>query len=229
MAKLDLPNLIATLPLLAGLPSEDLHTLLEGCREIRVRSGNLLVERGAPGDGFFIIVVGRLKLSIPSASGHEKVVEMLGPKQSFGEAITLLGETFFMSAQALEDTLVLHFSREAVLNVCARSAAFNNRLLLDMSQRWLTVMRDLKAFSLQSAAERVVSFLLECPIDNSSGELRIELPANKNLIASRLNLKPETLSRVFAKLALAGLIRVDGRLVYIRDLPSLREYEDSHH
>jgi Mn-dependent DtxR family transcriptional regulator len=44
------------------------------------------------------------------------------------------------------------------------------------------------------------------------------------VIASRLNLSPETLSRIFAELSRAGLIDVDGRAVKISAVTQLREY-----
>ncbi len=225
MAKLDLHNLLLNLPLFAGLEEADIQLLLNGCREVRVRSGGHLVERGTHCDGFFVVVVGKLKLSIPSASGQEKVVELVGPRQSFGEAVTVLNQPFFMNAQALEDTLLLHFDRKTVLQLCAQSTSFSQRLLVDMCERWLGLMKDVEAFSLQSAAERVVSFLLERPLESTDNGFKLELPANKNLIASRLNLKPETLSRIFSKLTCAGHIRVDGRTVHIQNPESLRKLD----
>jgi CRP-like cAMP-binding protein len=75
--------------------------------------------------------------------------------------------------------------------------------------------------------QRVVGFLLEQGADavavDPGGE--IELPATKQVIASRLNLTPETLSRVFHALSGAGLITVSGKQVTIHDIRRLRDHQ----
>jgi len=58
----------------------------------------------------------------------------------------------------------------------------------------------------------------------TSGQAAFILPASKQVIASRLNLSPETLSRIFAELSRAGLIDVDGRAVKVSAVTQLREY-----
>jgi CRP-like cAMP-binding protein len=51
------------------------------------------------------------------------------------------------------------------------------------------------------------------------------LPTSKQVIASRLNLTPETLSRVFHDLTERGLIQVSGKVVSILNVNSLREFD----
>ena len=60
--------------------------------------------------------------------------------------------------------------------------------------------------------------------DVAEGRAEIDLPASKLIIASRLNVTPETLSRVQHDLIEAGLISVHGRHIVIHDVRRLREY-----
>ena len=60
-------------------------------REKRLVRGETLFHRGAPaGDGFWVIVLGQIKLAFPATNGNEKVLTKLGAKQSCGEAQMLL-------------------------------------------------------------------------------------------------------------------------------------------
>jgi len=49
------------------------------------------------------------------------------------------------------------------------------------------------------------------------------LPAPKQVIASRLNLTPETLSRIFNELSAANIIEVKGKKITVNDIQRLRD------
>ena len=50
-----------------------------------------------------VVVYGRIKLSFVSASGMEKVVDIISPGESFGEAVMFLEKPHVVTAQALAD------------------------------------------------------------------------------------------------------------------------------
>ncbi|WP_217995029.1 Crp/Fnr family transcriptional regulator [Methylogaea oryzae] len=82
----------------------------------------------------------------------------------------------------------------------------------------------MEAYSLHSSAQRVIGYLLEQCAEEGDGQAELSLPTSKQVVASHLNLKPETLSRIFHDLAEAGLITVSGKQITIHDLRRLREF-----
>jgi CRP-like cAMP-binding protein len=102
-------------------------------------------------------------------------------------------------------------------------------MLASMSMRLHSLMRDVESYSLRSSAQRVIGYLLQhCPNQGKGacvGSVEITLPTSKQIIASRLNLTPETLSRIFRDLVEAKLISVQSRHVTINDFKRLREYD----
>lgn len=187
----------------------------------------MLFQKGDMPKGFFIIVFGQVKLAFPSSQGNEKVVEIIGPRQSFGEAVVFMDKPYPVFAEALSDTLLLHISKEAVLRLLETDVTFARAMLAGLAMRLHSLIGDVESYSLRSSAQRVIGYLLQhCPHEDECNEqLEFMLPTSKQVIASRLNLTPETLSRIFHDLAEGGLIEVHGRQIMVPDLARLREYD----
>lgn len=91
-----------------------------------------------------------------------------------------------------------------------------------------TLIQDVETYTQQRSAQRVISFLRQCcekAQDEADGGVAITLPAAKHVIASRLNLSPETLSRILHDLSQAELIAVQGKQITVNSLERLRNYE----
>lgn len=195
---------------------------------MRLDKGRQIFSKGDAVQGFHVVVYGQVKLFLPSVQGNEKVVEIIGPQQSFGEAVMFLGKPYPVSAEALADTLLLHVSRESILGLLETDTSFARRLLAGLSMRLHSLLLDVESYSLRSSTQRVIGFLLQ---HSDAGEaesaevLNLTLPTSKQVIASRLNLTPETLSRIFSELTARDLIEVQGRAIRILDVPRLRNFE----
>ena len=217
-----IPELLSHAPIFRGLPQEDLAAIAAGTREVRAARGEAIFHRGDPCEGFHIVAVGRVKLALVSPSGDEKVVEIIGPGMSFGEALMFMGRPYIVDATALADCLLLHVSRETLFAQIDRDPALARRMLAGLSMRMHMLMKDVEAFSLHSATQRVIGYLARLEDDGANG--RVTLPAQKALVASRLNLTPEYFSRILHELAERRLIRVEGRDIEILDAEGLRAF-----
>jgi CRP-like cAMP-binding protein len=87
-----------------------------------------------------------------------------------------------------------------------------------------TLVAQVEQLKAQTGPQRVADFLLElarAPV----GSCSVELPYDKVLIAGRLGMKPESLSRAFAKLRDQG-VRIQQNSAEIEDVESLRGYAE---
>lgn len=224
--KLDIAQILRRIPLFQELSQEQIEHLATQTREKRLHKGEMLFQKGDQPRGFYAIVYGQMKLAFPSASGNEKVVEILGPQQSFGEAVMFMDRPYPVFAESLADTLLLHIARQAVFEMLETDASFARRMLAGLALRLHGLIRDVESYSLRSSAQRVIGFLLQrMSGGDESGDVEIKLPTSKQVIASRLNLTPETLSRIFHDLAAHRLITVHGKHVTVHGVRRLREYE----
>jgi CRP-like cAMP-binding protein len=220
-------DFVRNLPLFRDLDENELAAIGAATVEQRVPAGTVLFRRDDPCDGFHVIVIGRVKLALLAPAGAEKVVEILGPGQSFGEAAMFLGKRHTLYAEALADSLLLFVHSGAMLEAIGRNPELARRMLDEMSQRLYHLVADIEAYTMKSATERVTGYLLAAlPVDADKEQpADIQLAASKSVLASRLNITREHFSRILHELSQSGLIRVSGRNIRVLDLAKLRDHK----
>jgi CRP-like cAMP-binding protein len=223
----DLPRYLSVLPLFTDLSRPELERLALGCQLRRLSRGDNVFRVGEPCEEFHVTVTGQIKLFAISPAGQEKVIELVGPGNSFAEALMFTGKPYIINAQALTDSLLLTVKKDAVVGEIERDARFAMRMLAGISRRLHGLVHDVEAYALHSGVQRVIGYLLRDQIaeDCVSGEvITVSLPVSKATIASRLSLTPEYFSRVLHELEAAGLVRIDKRDVLILDPRRLAAY-----
>lgn len=243
----DLPRYLAVLPLFQEMTPPELERLAAGCRLRRLGRGDPVFRVGEPCEEFHVTVMGQVKLYAISPAGQEKVIELIGPGNSFAEALMFTGKPYIINAQALTDTLLLSVGKAVVFGEIERDPRFAMRMLAGISRRLHGLVHDVQAYALHSGVQRVIGYLLRdlpddlpdsaaAPLDAAAGcttlcqehgrgrELRVSLPVSKATIASRLSLTPEYFSRVLHELEAAGLITIDKREIRIPDTERLARY-----
>jgi CRP-like cAMP-binding protein len=185
---------------------------------------------GEPCEEFHVTVTGQVKLFAISPGGQEKVIELVGPGNSFAEALMFTGRPYIVSAQTLSESLVLTVKKSAVLAEIEHDSRFALRMLAGISRRLHGLVHDVEAYALHSGLQRVIGYLLrdQEAEDCVSGEvITISLPVSKATIASRLSLTPEYFSRVLHELEAAHLIEIDKRDIRILDAARMARYPAS--
>ena len=230
MRQFDVPRYLSVLPLFNDMSPAELEGLAGGCTLHRLARGEAVFRVGEPCEAFHVTVMGQVKLFAISPAGQEKVIELVGPGQSFAEALMFTDKPYIINAQALTDTLLLTVQKSAVLAEIDRDRRFALRMLAGISRRLHALVGDVEAYALHSGLQRVIGYLLrdQAPEDEASnGEVTVSLPVSKATIASRLSLTPEYFSRVLHELESKGLIEVDKRDIRIRDPQALARYHTS--
>lgn len=223
--KLDIPHVVAGLPLFEQLPPAQQAGIAAECRERRLDKGGMLFHKGDPARGFFVVIRGQIKLAFPAPQGNEKVVGIVGPRQSFGEALMFMDQPYPVFAEAVVDSVLLHIPQGPVNQLMGCDQDFARAMLAGLSRRLHMLVQDVESYSIRSCAQRVIAYLLQhCP-GVREGTAEVVLPTSKYVIASLLNLTPETLSRVLHDLCESELIDMHGKHILIPDLGRLRQFD----
>ena len=213
---------LANLALFSEMERAELDRIAASTVPLYFDKGQSIVQCGDPCTGFHLVVYGQVKLAFTSPQGVEKVVEIIRPGQSFGEALMFLDKPYIVFAQALADTMLLHVAKHAVFEELGPNP-FGRRMIAGLARRLHGLVRDVEAYTLRSGQERVIGYLLaELPEGTLSGAAAVRLTPGKSVLASRLNMTPEHFSRILHDLAAAGLIEVNGRSIQVADVARLR-------
>jgi CRP-like cAMP-binding protein len=216
---------LVNIPLFKQLDSDEISRIAKGATEIDAPRGTVLFHRGDPCLGFHIVVFGQVKILLQSPQGGERVIELMGPGQSFGEAVMFLDKPYLVTTETLSDSKLLHFARETVFAEIDRDPRFARRMLAGLSYRLHHLIADIEMLTMKSGMQRVVGYLLsDISTGKNASKTEITLPAQKNIIASHLNLTQEHFSRILHELVVAGLIEVHGRDIHITSREKLRNF-----
>lgn len=210
--------------LFAGLNETDFCHVTEGAEYLALGAGEVLFHHGEAAKHFYWLEGGLIKLGRTSPTGEEKVFEVIAPGQTFAEAIMFMGgETRFpVSAQAIQPSQVVRFENRRFLELLNGSVQCCLQMLAGMSRRLHHQINEIDRLTLQNASERVAHYLLQ-QANPCQGGHQVELRIAKQLLAAQLAIKPETLSRIFAKLSKSGLIEVHGTHIELKDLNALHQ------
>ena len=183
-----------------------------------------LFVQGDPASAFWWLNDGQIKLYRLSGDGHQKIMGLVAPRQSFAEGILFMDTPRYpVNAQAVSASVVRGFERDAYLEILETSFATCRALFRQMVRRTQRHLDEIEALTIQNARFRLVHYLLRLPPAASEDAGTIKLPARKVLIASQLAMQPETLSRLFRELECKGLIHVCGNRIRILDIEALQQ------
>lgn len=214
--------------LFAGLSPEQMQRILTASGVDEVDAGQVLFDRGQPARHFYIVLEGQVNLVLYSKSGEEKIVDINGPGQSFAEAVLFMdGPEYPVSAVAATRSKVARFPNKDYLAVLRESPGTCLRMLGHLSQRLHMRLREIEYLTLESATHRLVRLIEGRLPAGVAGATEVELQESRQELASRLSMKPETLSRILRHLSDAGAIVVHGRTLQVPDRARLLAVLDS--
>lgn len=192
-----------------GTPRTRIAELARQATSRQVASGAIIARRGECLPGLMVVRYGLAKLSFHC--GPERVLRLVGPGETFGEAALFLGQPLPVDVTALADTGLLVVPAAPLLALFDGDPRFARALLSSVCRRLQSVVADFESASAHDARSRLAGYLA------SLGEGTAHLPAPKRVIAARLGMSKETLSRLLRGFIDEGLIAVEKRDIRLLD------------
>jgi CRP/FNR family transcriptional regulator len=219
-------DIISRIPIFAGLDRAQLATVERIAVEKYFAKGEVIFSEGDDASGFYVIVEGRVKVFKVSLDGKEQIMHFFSPGQPFGEVPVFAGERFPAHAEAMAAVRALFIPRQAFLNLIEKNPALALKMLADLSTKLRQFAVQIENLSLKEIPARLATYLLYLTEEQGRSD-KVTLGISKGQLASLLGTIPETLSRIFAKLATQEMIAVEGRTIHILDSESLKDLAES--
>ena len=209
---------ICALPLFQDMSEENFAHLVSAAFLQRFPQHVRLIAEGELPDFLHVVVEGSVEL-FASHDGRETTIEILRPVTTFILAAVVRDEAYLKSVRTLTAAQVLMIPAQTVRDVFGRDAAFARAIVNELAERYRGIVRALKNEKLRNGAERLANWILHADAEQG-GRGRVELKFDKRVLASRLGMTPENLSRNLALLAKHG-VKSAGRDFLIEDRVAL--------
>lgn len=211
--------------LFSRLDDHQFETVLHHTRLAVLDENQRLFEQHQPAREIFLLHSGQIKLALTSPEGHEKVIDLIAPGVSFAEAVMFSGNHVYpVTATALVRSEVWGIDAATYEGILRQSTDACFAVMAQISRRLHWQIAELDRLTLHNAAFRVISYLLEQLPSTHRHASQMQLDAPKHVIASRLSITPETLSRIFSRLSREGHIDIMDNTIRINDIERLRAY-----
>ena len=204
-----------------GLNPLMVERLTGGAGTLTLREHQAVFRQDDPATAFFIVIEGWVKLYRMTIAGDEAVIQVFARGDSFAEAAALTGDPYLATAEAVSDVRIVRIPADHVVRSIREMPEIALAMIASTSQHMHHLAQQVEQLKAQTGVQRLAEFLVAlCPPDG--GKCTIALPYDKTLIAGRLGLKPESLSRAFAKLKSVG-VAVHASHVVVRDPHKLQQ------
>lgn len=217
-------DIVRRAPLFCDVSETLLQTLLAESRVGEYRRGKILFLRGDPAERFYLLFEGWVKIFLDTPAGEQTVIEIMKSGETVAEAAIFMSRAYPASAEVADDARLLEIPAQPFLDMLRDESGLALTMLAALSKRLHYLIQHIEKVQTFSTPHRLAEFLVGLA-DVETGEATVNLPYDKLLVAARLGMKPESLSRALAKLRSVG-VTTQGSEVRISDVDRLRDFCD---
>lgn len=188
-------------------------------------SGEMVFSEGDPCAGLYVVHSGNVRIFKSSASGREQVLSIDGPGSSIAELPVFDGGNYPASAQALNDSTLLFFSRQDFQALCLQHPQVALKVLSVIGGRLRRLVGIIEELSFTTVRHRLIALLVRLAKAASTGNddsVTFVIPVNNSELAAQIGTVRELVSRNLSRLQSEGLILVNNREITV---PSLKQLQ----
>lgn len=210
-------------PLFCDISIATLHAISKVATIASYEAGELLFSAGDQANNLHVLIEGSVKLTARQLDGRESIIELLQPVDSFLMAAVLSSKPYLLSAEAITPVRVMLIPSELLRRFVSSDSHLALTMIASLANQYRQMVRHVKDLRLRTAAQRLGIYILQLVEKERSSVTTLTLPFVKKLIAARLNITPESMSRAIAALRQVGVDIQDDE-VHIRDIEKLRRF-----
>jgi CRP-like cAMP-binding protein len=222
-----LRHLIGQYPYPARLNEHHVQRFQAAKKGKRYCKGTMLFEQGQKPEGVYIILDGRVKLSVNSSNGKAMVLGFFGSGTILGLPAAILGRMNMSSAETIQPTTAVFVPREQlIIEMQSRPLAAWHVTQMVCEQCYFLLTKIATVELSESAEQKMARCLLGLINDHSGHAAHVQLNLSQEAIAQMVGLSRETVSRLLSRLRRKGVLDWTRSNFIIRDRQALETLAD---
>jgi CRP-like cAMP-binding protein len=216
---MNVPDLFSKVALFEGLAPADRIALSRAVTLRTYRRGERIVTQGQPGDSFFVLVKGRVSVSIMSPEGREIVLSTLLAGDHFGEMALLDEAPRSATVTAAERSELAVLTRDAFFELLKGNFVLIRALLATYSRRLRHANATIEGLASLDVKGRLARYFRDLADERgrrAGGGWVVVVRPSQREIADTIGSSRETVSRTMSQLAKENLIVPKGKAIYVR-------------
>ncbi|WP_259497553.1 Crp/Fnr family transcriptional regulator [Desulfofundulus thermocisternus] len=191
------------IPIFAGLSDEQLAEIARLVLDRKYRRGHIIFMEGEPGEAFYILKSGRVKIYKQDEEGREHILHYINPGEVFAEVVLFDGGEYPACAAVVEDAHVGLIRNRDMDALILKNPSIALALLKVMARRLRVSQRQIMELALKDTTRRLASALLELAAEHGEpegGGIRITVPLTNQELANLVGTSRETANRILGEL-----------------------------
>ena len=224
------PAVLQSCLLFRGKSAEEIEALLQKMLySVSSYQKNMLIfTEGDTADRLGIILSGRVEVQKTHPTGSSVTIAHLNAGQTIGEAVLFRKENLVpATATAASPCSVMFISKQELLRLFTTDTDMLTRFIENLSERLVLVNRKIEMLSAGPLRRRIIYFLLEQAVQQSSDVIR--LPFSRKEWADHLNTARPSLSREMGYLRDSGWIEFKGSQIALLNREAMNDYIRTDH
>jgi len=207
-------ELLRTVPIFSELGDADVVSINRLTARRHYAKDSVVFFEKERGDSLFMILSGRIKVTILGDDGREIILSMLGAGDFFGEMALLDDEPRSASAIAAEDSELLSLSRADFESLVRENPSITMGLIRVLTARLRHANQQISTLALLDVYGRVANVILDMAREEGKrlkdGRVVVRRATHQE-IANRIGTTRETVTRMLKELERQRLIHVEGK------------------
>ncbi len=216
---MDERELLRTVPIFAELSDDDVASLARLTARKRYPKDTVVFFENEEGDTFFMILEGRIKVTILGDDGREIILSVLSPGDFFGEMALLDNEPRSATAIAVEETELLSLQRTDFQSALQDNRSIVGALMKVLTTRLRRANHQISTLALLDVYGRVARVIVDMAREEGKrlkdGRIAFRRATHQE-IANRIGTTRETVTRMLKDLERQGLIHVEGKEIVVQ-------------
>jgi len=190
------------------------------------KKGQVLFHEGSPALGVFCVLDGQIKILKNSEDGKETITRLATCGDVLGLRGVLTDSTHPATAKVMQDSNICFIDRQFFKALIQKSPETANSLIMRLVKEVTKLEEHVEEMNTKTVRQRLIQLLLSfCQTYGmrKAGEIFIDLKITRAEMASMIGTTPETVIRILSDMDTSGVIRQDGKKIFVPSMNALAE------